>query len=54
MTTKEKYGLGVIAVLFLVFGVVLYLSVKPLSDSAHKPEDSYFVQQRVKILKSRQ
>ncbi len=53
MTTRDKVGILVLIGLFVVLCGVLAWSVRPLGP-AHPVEDSYFVQQRMKILQKTQ
>lgn len=46
-------GIGIIVVLFCVLGLLLYLTVKPNSDKVYTPEESIFVQQRMKNIQKR-
>ena len=47
MTTRDKIGVVVIVVLFVVLILILTWTVRPHSDTVHAPEDSIFIQQRM-------
>ncbi len=50
MTTKDIVGLGILGAVFAVFILILVWTVRPHSNKSHSPEQSIFVQQRVKNL----
>ena len=47
MTTRDKIGVVVIVVLFVVLILILTWTIRPHSDTVHAPEDSIFIQQRM-------
>lgn len=50
MTQKEKIGIGVLVGLFVVLGILLLLTLRPIGNRNGSAEDSYFVQKRVQTL----
>lgn len=50
MTRKDKIGLGFLICLFVVFAALLVATLRPISNTVRKPEDSVIVQQRIKNL----
>jgi hypothetical protein len=47
MTVRDKIGVGVLIGLFVLFGLILWWTVRPGEGPAHSPEDSIFVKQRM-------
>lgn len=53
MTTRDKIGIGMIIALFAVLILGILWTVRPYSDKIHAPEDSIFIQQRMRNLEKR-
>lgn len=53
MTKRDKIGVAVLIALFIFFIVALVMTLKPLGPSI-SPEQSVFVQQRIKNLEKSQ
>ena len=53
MTRKDKIGVVILIGLFIIFGIALALTTKPFGES-HDPQDSFFVQQRIRNLEKSQ
>ena len=54
MSRRDKIGLALLVVTFVLFVIALAWTVRPYSDTVRSPEESIFVQQRMKnIEKSR-
>lgn len=53
MSKRDKIGLGILIALMVAFCLVLIWTVKGFGGQARSPEDSVFVQQRIKILQER-
>ena len=54
MTRKDRIGLYVLLGLFAMFGLLLYFTVDRPSGTTRSIENNVIVEQRIKILKSRQ
>jgi hypothetical protein len=50
MSQRDKIGLGVIIALMLALMAALALTLDPPTGNAKSPEESVFVQQRIKNL----
>jgi hypothetical protein len=46
MTRRDKVGLLILIVLFIVLGSILFWTVTPFGPG-YRPQDSIFVQQRI-------
>ena len=54
MTRKDRIGLYVLMGLFAMFGLLLYFTVDRPSGTLRGIENNVIVEQRIKMLKSRQ
>ena len=54
MTTRDKWGAGILIFLFIALGIVLYYSIPRAGRPIGSPEESFFIRQRIiNIEKSR-
>ena len=47
MTKRDKVGILVLAALFMAFGLLLFLTVRPQSGARRSYDDNIFVRQRM-------
>jgi hypothetical protein len=53
MSRRDKLGLGILLTLFVIFCVLLAITIEPFGEP-RDPEDSVFVQTRIKHLQNQQ
>ncbi len=50
MTKRDKVGLAVLTLLFVLFAALLAWTVRPVGSGSGDPAESFFVQQRIRNL----
>ena len=50
MTKRDKIGVGIFVSLFILFGIILYFTIKPPSGNPGTFDSNVIIDQRVKNL----